>query len=551
MHRRAARGRQKHTHTRRNSQLNNTDGPAAPASKKAKQLSNTRACRSNKATGMDGYTLLERIGSGAFSTVYRAVEKRGGAPVAIKELTGSTTWAEAQALPEVVAARTLPSHEGLLRLRALHRVGGRVFLVMDLCEGSLLDALARRGGGGGLPEPQVRYVMRRLLAALAALHGAGAMHRDVKPENVLLLAGAGAGGGRPVLADFGQLRAVGGGGGGGGALTPYVSTRWYRAPEVLLRAPAYGPAVDVWAAGAVMAELLAGRPVFPGASEADQVFRLCAALGPPPAAEWPEAASLAAAAGVPLRGDVAPRGVAALLPFGTSPAATAAVAALLTWSPLRRPSAAAALSGLAFFSAVGAPEAPLAPAAGGGAGAAAGGGGGGGGGGDSARARADATARQAALEAELSREGKEAEAEEEGKEGAARPRPPAGGARGGAAGGSSDEEEGAAAAPARALPSTRLQGAAGGAGVAAAVLAPPAALGSARLSQAGVGAPFAPPAAAAARSSKEADSDSGGSVGGGGSGSSSGSGSDSEEGGSGYMPSFGSGGGGRGREVDL
>jgi protein kinase len=455
---------------------------------------------------MDGYTLLERIGSGAYSTVFKAVEKGSGALVAVKELLSATSWAEAQALPEVVAARALPAHEGLLRLRALHRVGSRVFLVMDLCEGSLLEALAARGGGGGLPEAQVRFVVRRLLAALAALHGAGFMHRDVKPENVLLLAG---GGGRPVLADFGQLR----GGGGGGPLTPYVSTRWYRAPEVLLRAPAYGPAVDVWAAGALMAELLAGRPVFPGSSEADQLFRLCAALGPPPASEWPEAGALAAAAGVPLRADVVPRGVAAMLPFGTSPAAVAAVAALLTWSPARRPTAAGALGGLAFF-ATASPEAPLASA-------------GGASGGDAARARADAVARQAALEAEAAQEGKQADAAEaeEGKEGGGKRAE--GGARvapRGATGSDDDSsgEEGAGGAP-------------GAAGRRAQSLAAPAraavARGAPELAPALAAAPAAPPPqggaySGAARAGKEADSDSG-----------SDSGSDSE--GGGYMPSFG------------
>jgi protein kinase len=452
---------------------------------------------------MDAYTLLERIGSGAYSTVYRAVEKGRGTSVAIKELTGPTTWAAAQALPEVVAARALPAHEGLLRLRALHRVGSRVFLVMDLCEGSLLEALAARGGGGGLPEPQVRYVVRRLLAALAALHGAGYMHRDVKPENVLLLAG----GGRPVLADFGQLRAAGGGGGGGGApLTPYVSTRWYRAPEVLLRSPAYGAAVDVWATGALMAELLAGRPVFPGASEADQVFRLCAALGPPPPGEWPEAAALAAAAGVPLRCDVAHRGVAALLPPGTSPAAVAAVAALLTWCPARRPTSAAAL-GLPFF-AGGAPEVPLAGC----------GGGGGGGGGDSARARADAAARQSALEADAYREGKEADAADGGEAEAERK-------AGSGAGSSSDEEEGGAGAapPQRAPPPFAARGGPPAVGAAAASRTAPA-----------------PGSAAAARAGKEADSSSD-SIDGGSGGDSSASGSDNDEheGGGGYLPSFG------------
>ena len=296
---------------------------------------------------MDAYTLLERIGAGTFSTVFRARENATGRIVAVKELTdASITWDAVQRMPEVLASRVIPPHENVLRLDAVHRLGGRVFLVMDHCTGSLLDALSRRAAAGtpGLSEAEARFVTRRLLLALAHVHAAGHVHRDVKPENVLL-AGPAA---RPVLADFGQIRRVGGADGGCGPLTPYVSTRWYRAPEVLLRSPAYGAKADVWAVGATLIELLSGRPAFPGTSEADQMYRLCAALGTPTAAVWREAPALASAAGVALPPLLPGRDIAALLPPRTSPAAVAAVAAMLAWDPAVRVSAAGALA-LPFF----------------------------------------------------------------------------------------------------------------------------------------------------------------------------------------------------------
>jgi serine/threonine protein kinase len=333
---------------------------------------------------MDGYTLLERIGSGTFSTVYRAREAASGRVVAVKELTdASLTWDAVQRMPEVLASRALAAHENVLRLHAVHRLGGRVFLVMDHCAGSLLDALARRAAAGapGLTEAEARFVARRILLALAHVHAAGYAHRDVKPENVLLAGAAGGGGAaRPVLADFGQIRRL-----DGAPLTPYVSTRWYRAPEVLLRAGTYDSKADVWAVGAMLVELLTGRPAFPGASEADQVYRLCAALGAPSPAVWRDAHALAAAAGValpPLPGE----GAAALLPARASPAAAAAVAAMLAWDPAARVSAQAALA-LPFFGPT-LPETPLVLAAAPSRP-------------DEVAARADAAVRQTAIEAEL------------------------------------------------------------------------------------------------------------------------------------------------------
>ena len=92
------------------------------------------------------------------------------------------------------------------------------------------------------------------------MHRAGFFHRDVKPENCLVS------GDTLKLADFGLARETR----SRPPYTDYVSTRWYRAPEVLLRSTAYSAPVDVFAAGAILAELFNLRPLFPGTSEADQ-----------------------------------------------------------------------------------------------------------------------------------------------------------------------------------------------------------------------------------------------------------------------------------------
>ena len=112
-----------------------------------------------------------------------------------------------------------------------------------------------------------------------------------------------------------------------------------------------------------MIELFTGRPAFPGSSEADQLFRLCAVLGAPPAAgnaSWREGEDLGRALGLSFS-KVPARGVASTLPPGASPAAVKACAALLSWNPAIRPTAAGALSTLEFFASPSGLETPLPP----------------------------------------------------------------------------------------------------------------------------------------------------------------------------------------------
>ncbi|RUO95509.1 kinase-like domain-containing protein, partial [Jimgerdemannia flammicorona] len=105
----------------------------------------------------------------------------------------------------------------------------------------------------------------------------------MKPENLLIRRSTERRGPhrRPALhlkiADFGLAREIK----SRPPYTEYVSTRWYRAPEVLLRSTSYSSPVDIWAVGTILAELVNLRPLFPGQSEVDQVFRICEVLGCP------------------------------------------------------------------------------------------------------------------------------------------------------------------------------------------------------------------------------------------------------------------------------
>ncbi len=100
----------------------------------------------------------------------------------------------------------------------------------------------------------------------------GFFHRDLKPENLLCN-----GSDLVKIADFGLAREIR----SRPPYTDYVSTRWYRAPEILLRSTSYSSPIDIWAVGCIAAECYTLRPLFPGSSEIDQLFKICGVLGTP------------------------------------------------------------------------------------------------------------------------------------------------------------------------------------------------------------------------------------------------------------------------------
>lgn len=132
--------------------------------------------------------------------------------------------------------------------------------------------------GGALPlasPSRILGVIADVAAELAMAHAHGYIHRDVKPENVMLDAA-----GRAHLIDWGMSRFVPGG--AAGRWTPGVATVWYRAPE-LFTGDAYGAAVDIWALGVMVVELVTGRCPFRGRTELEQSVHYAEVLGPPPA----------------------------------------------------------------------------------------------------------------------------------------------------------------------------------------------------------------------------------------------------------------------------
>jgi serine/threonine protein kinase len=144
-----------------------------------------------------------------------------------------------------------------------------------------------------LSEEEVLYIMRQILLALNYLHNKGFIHRDLKPENFVINKDT-----MDVkMIDFGTVKDIGK---NNPPFTTYVSTRWYRAPEMVLRSHNYGTPSVIFAAGCIMAELFYGVALFPGGSEYDQLETIFKILGTPKIGQWKEGYKLAQTKGIKL-----------------------------------------------------------------------------------------------------------------------------------------------------------------------------------------------------------------------------------------------------------
>eukprot|EP00891_Asterochloris_glomerata_P008776 jgi/Astpho2/8776/fgenesh1_pm.00128_%23_15_t len=239
---------------------------------------------------MTDFEKIKRIGEGTYGVCYKARNRNTGEIVALKALRMDR---ERDGLPvtSVRELRVLQSckHPNLVNL--LKVVTGSkldsVFLVFEYCAhdlGRLLDTMRKP-----FSEPEVKCLMLQLLSAVAYLHQNWVVHRDLKLSNLLLTSD-----GRLKLCDFGlarYFRAY------EEPMTPRVVTLWYRAPEVLLGMEAYTEAIDMWACGCIMGELLKHEPLFPTRTDIQTLEAMSRLLGAPNDHIWPAFSSLPNAAG--------------------------------------------------------------------------------------------------------------------------------------------------------------------------------------------------------------------------------------------------------------
>ncbi|BGO99518.1 mitogen activated protein kinase [Rhodotorula toruloides] len=231
------------------------------------------------------YKVEEIIGEGAYGVVCSATHVRTGVRVAIKKVSPFDH--------SMFALRTLREVK-LLRYFAENQVSENLITIVDVIKPSSYDSfkevyliqelmetdLYRVIKTQQLSDDHVQYFVYQTLRALKALHSANVIHRDLKPSNLLLNANCDL-----KICDFGLARSVDtaepSGGEAGGFMTEYVATRWYRAPEIMLSFKQYSKAIDIWSVGCICAEMLSGRPLFPGRDYHHQLTLILSVTGTP------------------------------------------------------------------------------------------------------------------------------------------------------------------------------------------------------------------------------------------------------------------------------
>eukprot|EP01018_Ginkgo_biloba_P017688 Gb_09473 [translate_table: standard] len=228
----------------------------------------------------DTFEKLDKIGQGTYSNVYKARDIASGKIVALKKVRFDNLEPESVKFMarEILVLRRL-DHPNVVKLEGLvtSRMSCSLYLVFEYMEHDLAGLAACPGID--FTEPQVKCYLNQLLSGLEHCHNRGVLHRDIKGSNLLL-----DNGGILKIADFGlaaffnpdQKQ----------PMTSRVVTLWYRPPELLLGATEYGVGVDLWSAGCILAELLAGKPIMPGRTEVEQLHKIFKLCGSPSEEYW-------------------------------------------------------------------------------------------------------------------------------------------------------------------------------------------------------------------------------------------------------------------------
>jgi len=232
---------------------------------------------------LDRYQKLEKIGEGTYGVVYKARDKVDNDIIALKKirLEQEDEGVPSTAVREICLLKEI-QHPNVVELKQVVHGDNKLYLVFEFLDQDLKKYLDI--AGAPLAPQLVKANLYQIINGLAFCHAHRVIHRDLKPQNLLIDRH-----GNLKLADFGLARAF--------SLpirtyTHEVVTLWYRAPEILLGQKQYSTPVDMWSVGCIFAEMAQRRPLFAGDSEIDQIFKIFRIQGTPKESVWPGVTAL-------------------------------------------------------------------------------------------------------------------------------------------------------------------------------------------------------------------------------------------------------------------
>ncbi|CAH8342111.1 unnamed protein product [Eruca vesicaria subsp. sativa] len=215
------------------------------------------------------------LGRGGDGLVCSAVNSETNETVAIKKIMHAceNRIHAKRTLREIKLLRHL-KHENIVEIKDIIVPPQRyafedVYITYEMMDSDLHKVIT---SNEKLTKDHYQYFLYQILRGLKYIHSANVLHRDLKPSNLLVNVNC-----ELKICDFGLARAAS----ETHAMTAYVATRWYRAPELLLNSSAYTKAIDMWSVGCIFFELVTGRPLFPGRDHDHQLRLILEMIGSP------------------------------------------------------------------------------------------------------------------------------------------------------------------------------------------------------------------------------------------------------------------------------